>query len=105
MIVRKENVAIELPDGTIVHAEVTALGGEEEVAFELLKFDGFINVLRGFTKVFVETLHDLEPTKASIEFGLEMALESGKLTALLTQGSAKANLTVKLEWEQKPKCA
>jgi len=33
-----------------------------------------------------------------VEFGLEVALESGQLTAVLVKGSAKANLKITLEW-------
>lgn len=33
-----------------------------------------------------------------MEFGLEVALESGQLTAVLVKGSAKANLKITLEW-------
>jgi len=39
------------------------------------------------------------PKKASVEFGVEASIESGKLVALLCNGEATANLKITLEWE------
>jgi hypothetical protein len=39
------------------------------------------------------------PSKASIEFSIEVGLESGKLTALLVKGSGKANFKIALSWD------
>jgi len=38
--------------------------------------------------------------KASVEFGVEIAASTGKVSALLVQGSGKANLKITLEWEK-----
>lgn len=46
-----------------------------------------------------EPLQKVKPKKASVKFGMEMALESGQLTALVVKGSGKANLEITLEWE------
>ncbi len=43
-------------------------------------------------------LKKASPKKASVTFGLEVALQSGKLTSLLVQGSGTATLNVTLEW-------
>jgi hypothetical protein len=42
----------------------------------------------------------LKPHKASVEFGLEVALEAGQLTALLVKGSGTSNLKITLEWSE-----
>jgi hypothetical protein len=38
MAVRREIVPVQLADGVTMHVEATMLGGEEEVAFNLLSF-------------------------------------------------------------------
>jgi hypothetical protein len=43
-------------------------------------------------------IEKLTPNKATVEFGIEVAVESGKLTSLLVKGSGTANLKITLEW-------
>jgi hypothetical protein len=43
----------------------------------------------------------LSLTKLALNFGLEIAIESGKLTTLIVKGSSKANLEITLEWGNK----
>ena len=44
------------------------------------------------------TLQKVKPRAASVEFGLEIGIESGQLTALLVKGTGTANLKITLEW-------
>ena len=39
-----------------------------------------------------------KPKKATVKFGMEIAIESGALTAVIAKGSGKANLEITLEW-------
>jgi Trypsin-co-occurring domain 1 len=50
-----------------------------------------VEVLRG-------TFDRIKPDKASVKFGLKVAVESGHLTAVVVKGSGEANLEVTLEW-------
>lgn len=93
-----EIALLELPNKTIVHAEVTLLGGEEEVSFEFLRAEDIKGVLEGIASMIESSVEKLRPTKTAVEFALELAVASGKLTALIAQGSGKASLKVKLEW-------
>jgi hypothetical protein len=49
-------------------------------------------------------IEEIEPDKAIVQMGFEIAASEGQLTALLVKGTATANLTVTFEWvkEQKP---
>jgi len=98
---RKEFALLELPNGSLVHAEVTPLGGEEEVAFSLLQTEEIRGIIHGIATVLYSSVEKIKPAKTSVEFSLELAVEAGKLTALIAQGSSKASLKVKLEWESK----
>lgn len=95
---KSEIVKAELADGTIIHIQATALGGEERVDFAILPFKELTDAIEGIAKSVVATLEKVKPRRASVEFGLEVGIESGKLTALIVKGSGTANLKITLEW-------
>jgi hypothetical protein len=79
--------------------EIVPLGGEQRVSSDYYNFEDLSSSLETLTRSLYETIKKIQPTKASIEFGVEIGVQSGKLTALLVKGSGKANLKVKLEWD------
>ena len=98
METRTEIIKTELANGGTLHIQATILGGEEEVVFALPSFEGVTHAIEGIAQSVVSTLEKVKPQKASVEFGLEVALESGQLTALLVKGSGTSNLKITLEW-------
>jgi hypothetical protein len=90
-------VPIRLPNGEIVHVEVSE-SGRKDTSIDLHLFDEISGILEGVTVALSETLQKAKPRKAIIKFGLELAVESGKLTAIVVKGSSKANLEITLEW-------
>ncbi len=97
---KTEVVKAELTNGTIIHIQATALGGDEEVAFAVPSFKHVTDAIEGIAESIVTTLQKVKPHKASVEFGLEVALEAGQLTALLVKGSGTSNLKITLEWSE-----
>ena len=98
-----ERIPVRLGDHT-VYVEVDRLpGGEEEVAGRMFTLDDFTGSLRAITQTVSEAIeHGLDkvrPKKITVEFGCEVGVESGHLTAVLVKGSAKANIKVVAEWE------
>lgn len=93
-----EIVKAELTDGTTIHIQATVLGGQERVAFDILPFKEVTDAIEGIAKAVVATLDKVSPRRASVEFGIEVGIESGKLTALIVKGSGTANLKITLEW-------
>ena len=92
-----ERVPVELPNGTVINIEVSQVG-RQDVSFNTFSFGDVANALEGITDAIKDTLEKVKPQKASVKFGLEMSIESGKLTAAIVKGSGKANLEVTLEW-------
>lgn len=45
-----------------------------------------------------EKLAIAKAKKATVEFGIEIGLEAGQLTAMLVKGTGKANIKITLEW-------
>ena len=103
---RTRVVPVVLDDGTQIMARASVLGGNEDVAAleHVLSFNQVTATVRNIAKALNTTITELEPDKARIEFGIELALQSGQLSALLVQGRTAGNLKISLEWEkQKPK--
>jgi len=94
-----ENIKAVLDNGAILHIETVMLGGEERVSAPgLPSFNNVTDAIEGIAYSMVSTFRKVKPSSASVEFGLEIGLESGQLTALLVKGTGTANLKITLEW-------
>jgi hypothetical protein len=98
MTTRQALIPVKLANGVEMRVAATVLGGEEDVAFKLLSFEEITNTIEGIAGSLNAALQKIKPKKASIEFGLEVAVESGVLTTLLVKGSGTATLNITLEW-------
>ena len=98
---RIEIIPVKFAKDVIVRVESTVLGGEEKVAFKLASFKEVTDAIEAIAVSVVESFRKIKPHKAGVEFGLEIAVESGQLTTLLVKGSGKANLKITLEWSQR----
>jgi len=94
---RTESIPVTLADGTVIKVEVSQTG-REDVVDAAHPFSDVTNALGGIVAAIAEPIHRAKPSKATVKFGMEVVVESGKLTALLVKGSGKANLEITLEW-------
>lgn len=99
---RSETVPVQLPNGAIVKVEVTK-SGREDVSFEPKQFQPVADAIEGVVQMIAAPIQKVKPKKATVKFGMELAIESGQLTAIIVKGSGKANLEITLEWETQPK--
>lgn len=105
-----EIIPAQFEDGTEIHIVARVLaGGEEDVAAREENFS-FENVTKPIKKIALEiakVIKEVQPNKATVSLGFEVATSEGQLTALLVKGTANASLAVTLEWvkekEEKPK--
>jgi hypothetical protein len=101
---RPVHVPVEI-DGRTLFVEVVPVGDQEdqEVAAKLLGFADFTDSLGALTGSVTDAvlsgMRKIKPAKVAVEFGCEVGVESGQLTAILVKGTAKANLKVTLEWK------
>jgi hypothetical protein len=98
---RTRIVPVKLADGTVVHVSATPLGGDEDVADirGALSFAQITKTIESVAQELNSCIDRVKPDKASVEFGVEIAVESGGLTALIVKGAAKGNLKITLAWE------
>lgn len=95
-------VEVKLPDGSIIHVQAIDLGGEQKIAFKTPELTTLVPRIEGIARTLAEVWKKVKPQKATVEFALQLAVESGQLTALLMQGSTEANLKICLEWSEEP---
>jgi hypothetical protein len=95
-----EIVPVQTANGKIVQVQVTALGGEEDIAISdyLPSFEEVTDAIEEISSAMVGAIGKIKPQRASVEFGVEVAAQEGKLTALLVQGSGTASVKITLEW-------
>lgn len=94
---RSESVPVQLPNGAIVQFEVTSTG-REDVAFDSKQFQPVADAIEGVMQMIAAPIQKVKPKKATVKFGMELAIESGQLTAIVVKGAGKANLEITLEW-------
>jgi len=94
---RTERVAVELSDGEIISVEIEQVG-RQDVASGPKNFRGFRKSLSGIVREIAEPIQEVQPSKATIKFGLDISTERGKLIASVPKGSEKANFEITLEW-------
>jgi hypothetical protein len=94
------SIPVTLANGTRIRMEITQpSGGREDVAaIDELPFKEVTEALQAIVSELRETLDRVKPDKASVKFGVEMAIESGALTAMIVKGTGKGNLEITLEW-------
>jgi hypothetical protein len=95
---KTEVVKAALDNGTTIRIEATSFGGEERVAHNIPSFKEVTDAVEGIADAVVTTLKKVKPQRASVEFGVEIGVESGQLTALLVKGTGTANLKITLQW-------
>ena len=97
---RSDIVKVKGADDLVIRIEVSRVaGGEEEVASTFPDVTELTRAIEGIARTVKDAIDRVKPDKASVEFGIEVGVESGGLTAILVKGSGKANLKVTLEWQ------
>jgi len=93
-------VKTDLGDGTLILVEARRAGAQEEDVGigDLLSFQGVEESIVAISNRVVTALQRVAPRTASVEFGIDVTLESGALTGLLAKGSSAATLKVTLNW-------
>jgi hypothetical protein len=82
----------------LVEARTSGDREEDVGARDLLAFDGVEESITTISERVMAALTKARPDRASVEFGIDVTVESGGLTGLLAKGSGAATLKVTLSW-------
>ena len=78
--------------------EGAGAGEESEISGREPRLDQVLDGLTEFSKELMGRLHQAGASKVTVEFGCEIAVDSGSLFAVIGKASAKSTLKVGLEW-------
>jgi hypothetical protein len=95
-------VPVQLPNGAVVKVEVASTG-REDAGFDVKQFQPIADAIEGVVQMIMTPIQKVKPKKATVKFGMELAIESGQLTTIIVKGSGKGNLEITLEWESQGK--
>jgi hypothetical protein len=98
---QRELVPVDLGDDQTVFVEVRVPADSEEDVSALgkLPFKQIADSIDAITQQVQAALERAKPKRATVEFGLDIGVESGQLTSLLVKGTGTATITITLEWE------
>ena len=92
-------VSAELPNGATLRIVAEQGGGAQDVAWNgPFDFDRVRDVIEGLAEMVQTAVTKVRPDSVEVELGLDISVESGKLTALLVKGDAGASLKITLGW-------
>jgi hypothetical protein len=94
-----EVLVATLPSGALLLIEGSGLGGSEQVAAKLPSLSDVLPVIREFSDQLGATLMASGAKSVTAEFGVSLALESGRFVAMIAKGSASVNLKVSMSFE------
>jgi len=74
---RTQTIPVQLEDDTTILVEVTQTG-RQDVANEASKFKAVTDALGGIVQPNAEPINRAKPSKATVKFGMELAVEAGQ---------------------------
>ncbi len=95
-------IEVKLDDGTIFYVQARTLGGESPIGIKAASFEKVAQAIEGVARKLSDIWKKVEPSKASVELGVEFAWESGDLLAVFVDSSTTASMKITLEWGSKP---
>ena len=97
-----KSIQVELPTGEVIWARATVDGPTNVASSPLqhLDVEDFRRTVRGVSATLRHAVDDLVPDEVQVEFGLELALKSGKLVSVLAEAGATATVKVALTWKR-----
>lgn len=71
---------------------------ERPISGRVPRIDDVLEGIAGFAAKVADSMQATKASKVSVEFGCEIALESGTFIAVVGKASTKSTMTVSLEW-------
>jgi hypothetical protein len=96
-------VTARTPGGQLVALPVLDLddstgGGERQVAGGAPSLSGALVAIEDFAAGFRRAVQAVAPRRATVEFSMSFAMQSGRVIALFVDGRAEGSVKVTLEW-------
>jgi len=93
-------IPVRLTEVRNIGIEISSIRGDQDIAIRIPSLDSVLDDISEISKKVMTAIQAAQPQKASVEFGLEIGIESGGLTALIAKGTGSASFKVTLEWSK-----
>lgn len=94
-----EIIEVQLDEGGRLFVEAATAPGRHEIgAIDAVRIDQLVETVSTFGVAIRNAALAAAPSKATVEFGVEVRLEASGLVALIARGTGAANVKVSLEW-------
>lgn len=98
------DVKVELPSGDRIWVRLPQDDGPSNVSagdvLRRLDLADLRATIQGVSNSVRAALDGMCPDEVSVQFGLELALKTGKLTSVLAEGSASGSICVTVAWKR-----
>jgi hypothetical protein len=98
---REQTVPIKIGETTVLARVRQTHAGEEEIAWTDYGFDEVVSGIKAIVGQLETAFAAVKPTKAGVEFSVDLTVQAGKVVALLFESDGTAGLKVNLEWDLK----
>ncbi len=103
VVTKAKMVRATLADGTTIYVQAKAVHGEEDIASITASFQKVTKAIEDIAQSLTAAWEKAKPRRASVEFGVEFAYESGEVLAMFVDGSTSASMKITLEWGEPSK--
>ena len=95
---RTKPVKVTLDNGTAIYVQARVVKGEEDIVSLSGSFEKVTQAIEGIAQSLTAAWEKAKPSRASVEFGVEFAYETGQVLAMFVDGSTTASMKITLEW-------
>ena len=76
------------------------LSTKQDVSFFAPDFDEVVRSITQIAKKLNKVMDEAQLSETEIEFGLSLAMKSGKISSFIMEGNGEASLKVKMKWKK-----
>jgi hypothetical protein len=94
---------VELPDGSVIYAEVTPIGGADVSVRDKLRLDQADELLRRVARWALDEVRMAlpeRPDEFELEFGMKLGVKGGSAFWILTEASGEASFRICMRWNR-----
>jgi len=95
---KTQPIKVTLANGTTVIVQAQSVAGEAPVGIKSVPFEKIASAVEGITQSLTEVWEKARPSRATVEFGVDFAWDTGELLAMFVDGSTTASMKITLEW-------
>lgn len=100
LITNTKMIKAALSENTTIYVQAQQVRGEEDVVSITASFQKVTQAIEDVAESLTAAWEKAKPSKASVEFGIDFAYESGEVLAMFVNGSATASIKITLEWSE-----